>query len=145
MSRLNYTEQVLENIRKLTPNHPDFKFKREDKTYTQKQWRYNLNLNRMKENLRKRSTRLSTKEEHIVTTFEDFDRALNLESKSVYTKKWKRLSKRFKINRLMDYYNKSLEEILKIYSKINDKIVEYDEKEGKILNISDNNIFKDEQ
>lgn len=140
----NYTEQVLEDIRKLTPNHPDFKYKREDKTYTQKQWRFNLNASQAKETLRKKSTRLSNKEEHIVTTFDDFDRALNLESKTVYTKKWKRLGKRFKINRLMDYYNKSMEEILKILDKIKDKNVEYDEKEGKILNIiSDNNIFKD--
>ena len=139
----NYTEEVLEDIRKLTPNHPDFKFKRDDKTYTQKQWRYNLNSTQAKENLRKKSTRLSKKEEYIVTTFEDFDRALNLESKNVYTKKWNRLGKRFKINRLMDYYNKTMEEILKIFNKIKNKDVEYDEKEGKILNISDNNIFKD--
>lgn len=140
----NYTEQVLEDIRKLTPNHPDFQYKRQDKTYTQKQWRFNLNAAHAKESLRKKSIRLSNREEYIVTTFDDFDRALNLESKTVYTKKWKRLGRRFKINRLMDYYNKTMEQILKIVDKIKNKNVEYDEKEGKILNIiSDNNIFKD--
>lgn len=135
MSKLNYIDQVLYDIRKLTPNHPDFQYKREDKTYTQKQWRYNLNIASTKEKIRKKSSRLSDREEHIVTTFDDLDKALNLVSKTVYTKKWKRLGKRFKINRLMAYYDKSMEEILKIYDKIRNEDIEYDEKEGKILNI----------
>lgn len=141
MSSFNYIERTVHNIRSLTPNHPDFQYKRQEATYTQKQFHYNFKLHQAKENLRKKSTRLSSRQENIVTTFDDLDRALNLKSNQAYTKKWKRLGRRFKINRLMDYYNRSIEDILKIYDKLRNDEVEYDEKEGKIINISNYNIF----
>jgi hypothetical protein len=140
MSR-NNIEQILYNIRKMTPNHPDLKMDKE-KTYTQKQWQFKMKVAESKENLRKKSTRLDTREEEIITSLDDLDKLLNIETQKMYTKKWKRLSKEFKINSLMNYYNKPIEDILKIYDKIKDNEVEYDEKIGKIKNIT-NNIFKD--
>ena len=138
----NNIEQVLENLRSLTPNHPDFHVFHKQ-TYTQKQWKYQMKTSQGKENLRKKSTRLSTRQEVNVATIDDLDKILNIESNKSYTKKWKRLGKRFKINRLMDYYGKNMEEILKVYEKIEPKDVEYDEKQGKIISIV-KDIFKDE-
>ena len=140
MAQLNNTEKIINEIRSLTPNYPGYIHKKE-KTYTQKQWEYNMKVSSTKENLRKKSTRLSDKQEEIVS-LDELDKILDIESKKVYTKKWSRLGKNFKINRLMEYYDKSFEEVMKVYDQINNKDVEYDETNGKIKNIN-NNIFKD--
>lgn len=138
----NYIETILDDIRSLTPNHPTYQYIRKEETYTQKQWAWQMKVSQSKENLRKKSTRLDKKKE-VIATLDDLDKILNIESKKQYTKKWKRLGKRFKINRLMDYYDKSYQEIMKIYNKINHNDIDYDEKEGKIKNIN-NNIFENE-
>ena len=129
----NNIEQVLYNIRRLTPNHPNYSIKREE-TFTHKQWKYNMALTAMKENTRKKSTRLSTRVEEKITSIDDLNKLLDIESRKQYTKKWNKLTKIFKINRLMTYYNKSFDEILKVFATINDRDVEYDETTGKITN-----------
>jgi len=129
-------EEKINIIRKLTPNHPDYIVKK-DKTYTQKQWQYNMKLSQAKENLRKKSTRLSTREQEIVSTFDDLDKLLKEESLFMYKKKWSKLGKRYKVNRLMVYYGKSYSKILEVYNqfKDKDKEIDYDEGEGRIKEI----------
>ena len=142
-SRSYNLEKTLKRIRNLTPNHPGYQIERE-KTHTQKQWEYKMKYQQHKENLRKKSTRLSNKEEEMVDTFEDFDKLLQEETQKKFRKKWSRLSKVSKIDRLMDYYDKSKAEIMKILDKIEDKKVEYNESEGKINKINIDNIFENE-
>lgn len=138
----NYIDDTIEKIRKLTPNHPDYVIKRKEKTFTQKQWQYNMKVSQAKENLRKKSTRLSTREEEVVSSLEDLDRLLEEENQILYKKKWSRLGKRLKVNRLMTYYGVSFDKILDIYDKIKDKDVEYSESEGRIKKINVKNIFE---
>lgn len=140
----NSIDEIIDNIRKLTPNHPGYTIEHKQ-TYTHKQWQFNLKVSQNKENLRKKSKRLSTREEEIVSTFDDLDRLLEEESETIYKKKWSRLGKRYKINRLMIYYNKSTNQILEIYDKIKDTDVEYSESEGRIKKITVKNIFKNEK
>ena len=135
MSNHNNIKQVLEKIRALTPNYPD-NYGEKKQTYTQKKWKFQMKVAQSKENLRKKSTRLSKREEKTVATIDDLDKLLNIESTKMYTKKWRRLTRMFKINRLMNYYGKTMEEILKVYDQIKEKDVEYDEKVGKIKNIT---------
>ena len=142
-SRAYNLEKTINKIRNLTPNHPGYQVERK-KTHTQRQWEYQMKYQSHKENLRKKSTRLSNKEEEIVETFADFDKILQEETQKKFHKKWSRLSKLSKIDRLMDYYDKSKEEIMKILDKIEDKKVEYNETEGKINKINIDNIFEDE-
>lgn len=133
-SRDIYTNFIMK-LHNLTPDEYINNKKSKEQTYTQKQWQFNMNASMAKENLRKKSTRLNTRQEEILTNYDELDKLLNLESTTVYTKKWRRLNKRFKINRLMDYTNKSMIECRNILDKLNDKDIEYDEKEGKIQNI----------
>ena len=140
----NYIEETLKKIREQTPNHSQYQIQKErEKTFTQKQWDYNMKQTKAKENLRKKSTRLKKREEIIVKSFDDLDRLLDIESQKAYTKKWNRLGKRFKINRLMDYYDKTMIEISKVYDSIDNKDVEYDDKKGVIIKINNNNIFNE--
>jgi len=133
MSNTNI-EETINIIRKLTPNHPDYIVKK-GKTFTQKQWQYNMKLAQAKENLRKKSTRLSTREQEVVSSFDDLDRLLEEESLLMYKKKWSRLGKRYKVNRLMVYYGKSYSKILDFYDEFKDKDIDYDEVEGRIKDI----------
>ena len=144
----NNTQETIERIRKLTPTHPDhpnYSIKRTEKTFTHKQWQYNMKVSRAKENLRKKSTRLSTRNEEVVSTFSDLDKLLEEESMLMYKKKWSRLGKRYKVNRLMIYYGESYNKILEIYDKIKEKDIEYSEEEGRIKNITVKNIFENEK
>ena len=135
----NYIEEVLENIRKLTPNISKSTINKK-KTFTQTQWEFNMKRFQSKENLRKKSTRLRGGDYEIVT-LDVLDKLLEIESKTNFTKKWEKLEKKFKINLLMDYYGKSLIEINSIFDKLDNNDIEYDERLGKIINIANKNIF----
>ena len=143
-SRAYNLEKTINKIRSLTPNHPEYQVKKE-KTHTQRQWEYQMRYQEHKENLRKKSTRLKKREEEIVETFADFDKILQEETQKKFRKRWSRLSKLSKIDRLMDYYDKTKEEIMKIFDKIEDKKVEYNESEGKINKINIDNIFENNE
>jgi len=134
-------EKIIEEIRNLTPNRPEISINK-NQTYTHKQWTYNMKFERTKENLRKKSTRLQTREDNYLDSFDQLDKLLEQDTIKSYQKKWEKLSKRDKINRIMIYYGKSMDEIVKVYDKlINEGQIIYDKKCGKIENIIVNNIF----
>lgn len=137
----DYINDTIKNIRNLTPNYPGYNIKKGE-TYTQKQWKFKMKVSQNKENLRKKSVRLSTKDEEIVSSLSDLDKILEEQTELQYKKKWTRLGKRYKINRLMMYYGKSHEMILEVYDKIQSKDVEYDEGDGRIKKITVKDIFK---
>lgn len=138
-------ESIIEEIRKLTPNHPDYineKIIEQNKTYTQKQWEFSMKRSQGIEHLRKKSTRLKRREETIISSLNDLDKILEEESLLIYKKDWKKLNKRLKINRLMNYYGKLYNEILIVFDKFNNKDIEYDKSLGEIKNITVKNIFE---
>lgn len=141
-----HIEEVIKQIRRLTPNHPDYINEKaenipENKTYTQKQWEFSMKRSQSIENLRKKSSRLKKREDTIISSLNDLDKILEEESQNMYKKVWKKLSKRFKVNRLMEYYGKTDNEILKVFDKFDNKYIEYDENVGKIKKITIKNIF----
>lgn len=142
----NYVKEVIDNIRGFLSNEEEkdystYEEQFKKKTYTQKQWEYKMKATQMKENLRKKSTRLQ-KYEQEMTNLDNLEKMLEEEEELMYKRSWKKLLKNQKINRLIEYYEQPYEKILQIYTKIKDKDVNYDESEGKIKNIDVKNIFE---